>query len=250
MVPPRGRGQPSSPRAGGYRVESTQLHTPQHTGPGRHMWYSPDRREGSPEGTGVKQGPWEAREGQSVAPYRVGQGLSHSGGWGRSSSRCWSWHQPGPADLFSECYSNSADRAFALLVRRNRSWSRTTCLHLATEADTKTFFAHDGVQVRCQLRGASDARQAGGPRPSPGIVWGPADLCSACSSSCGPALGGWAGWMVSPASRGLFFPFRSQSWYYFLGPILHGRKPRWQQTLLLAGGPVIHLPTRMQGLFS
>lgn len=50
-------------------------------------------------------------------------------------------------DLFSECYSNSEDRAFALLVRRNHSWSRTTCLHLATEADAKAFFAHDGVQV-------------------------------------------------------------------------------------------------------
>ncbi|XP_042528559.1 transient receptor potential cation channel subfamily M member 5 [Dipodomys spectabilis] len=50
-------------------------------------------------------------------------------------------------DLFSECYSNSEERAFALLVRRNHSWSRTTCLHLATEADTKAFFAHDGVQA-------------------------------------------------------------------------------------------------------
>ncbi|XP_057583169.1 transient receptor potential cation channel subfamily M member 5 [Hippopotamus amphibius kiboko] len=50
-------------------------------------------------------------------------------------------------DLFSECYRNSEERAFALLVRRNRCWSRTTCLHLATEADTKTFFAHDGVQA-------------------------------------------------------------------------------------------------------
>ncbi|KAL6031009.1 hypothetical protein STEG23_014597, partial [Scotinomys teguina] len=50
-------------------------------------------------------------------------------------------------DLFSECYSNSEDRAFALLVRRNHSWSRTTCLHLATEADAKAFFAHDGVQA-------------------------------------------------------------------------------------------------------
>ncbi|XP_062054489.1 LOW QUALITY PROTEIN: transient receptor potential cation channel subfamily M member 5 [Lepus europaeus] len=49
--------------------------------------------------------------------------------------------------LFSECYSNSEERAFALLVRRNRSWSRTTCLHLAAEADTKAFFAHDGVQA-------------------------------------------------------------------------------------------------------
>ncbi|KAM9078718.1 LOW QUALITY PROTEIN: transient receptor potential cation channel subfamily M member 5 [Megaptera novaeangliae] len=50
-------------------------------------------------------------------------------------------------DLFSECYRNSEERAFALLVHRNRSWSRTTCLHLATEADTKAFFAHDGVQA-------------------------------------------------------------------------------------------------------
>ncbi|XP_066234344.1 transient receptor potential cation channel subfamily M member 5 [Saccopteryx leptura] len=49
--------------------------------------------------------------------------------------------------LFSECYNNSEDRTFALLVRRNRSWSRTTCLHLATEADTKAFFAHEGVQA-------------------------------------------------------------------------------------------------------
>ncbi|XP_062974482.1 transient receptor potential cation channel subfamily M member 5, partial [Elgaria multicarinata webbii] len=50
-------------------------------------------------------------------------------------------------ELFSECYHNSEDRAFALLVRRNRYWSKTTCLHLATEADTKSFFAHDGVQA-------------------------------------------------------------------------------------------------------
>ncbi|XP_044540607.1 transient receptor potential cation channel subfamily M member 5-like, partial [Gracilinanus agilis] len=50
-------------------------------------------------------------------------------------------------ELFSECYNNSEDRAFALLVRRNRDWSKTTCLHLATEADTKAFFAHDGVQA-------------------------------------------------------------------------------------------------------
>uniref|UniRef100_G3UD36 Transient receptor potential cation channel subfamily M member 5 n=1 Tax=Loxodonta africana TaxID=9785 RepID=G3UD36_LOXAF len=49
-------------------------------------------------------------------------------------------------ELFSECY-NSEDRAFALLVRRNHSWGKTTCLHLATEADAKVFFAHDGVQA-------------------------------------------------------------------------------------------------------
>ncbi|XP_038621315.1 transient receptor potential cation channel subfamily M member 5 [Tachyglossus aculeatus] len=50
-------------------------------------------------------------------------------------------------DLFTECYSNSEDRAFALLVRRNRDWNKATCLHLAAEADTKAFFAHEGVQA-------------------------------------------------------------------------------------------------------
>lgn len=51
------------------------------------------------------------------------------------------------AELFSECYHDSEERAFALLVRKNRYWSKMTCLHLATEADAKSFFAHDGVQV-------------------------------------------------------------------------------------------------------
>lgn len=50
-------------------------------------------------------------------------------------------------ELFSECYSNSEERAFSLLVRKSQYWSKTTCLHLATEADAKSFFAHDGVQV-------------------------------------------------------------------------------------------------------
>ncbi|NXX45332.1 TRPM5 protein, partial [Tricholaema leucomelas] len=50
-------------------------------------------------------------------------------------------------DLFSECYHNSEERAFALLVRKNQYWSKTTCLQLATEADAKSFFAHDGVQA-------------------------------------------------------------------------------------------------------
>ncbi|XP_036903692.1 transient receptor potential cation channel subfamily M member 5 [Sturnira hondurensis] len=49
--------------------------------------------------------------------------------------------------LFSECHRNSEDRAFTLLVRRSRTWSRATCLHLAAEADTKAFFAHEGVQA-------------------------------------------------------------------------------------------------------
>ncbi|GAB0190008.1 transient receptor potential cation channel subfamily M member 5 [Grus japonensis] len=49
-------------------------------------------------------------------------------------------------ELFSECYHNSEERAFALLVRKTQYWSKTTCLQLATEADAKSFFAHDGVQ--------------------------------------------------------------------------------------------------------
>ncbi|XP_039696259.1 transient receptor potential cation channel subfamily M member 5 [Pteropus medius] len=62
-------------------------------------------------------------------------------------STCQATYEQLALGLFSECYSNSEDRAFALLVRRTRGWSRTTCLHLATEADTKAFFAHDGVQA-------------------------------------------------------------------------------------------------------
>ncbi|XP_010223135.1 PREDICTED: transient receptor potential cation channel subfamily M member 5 [Tinamus guttatus] len=50
-------------------------------------------------------------------------------------------------ELFSECYHNSEERAFALLVRKNQYWNKTTCLQLATEADAKSFFAHDGVQA-------------------------------------------------------------------------------------------------------
>lgn len=74
--------------------------------------------------------------------------------------RCGCQRPVSRAGLFSECYSNSEDRAFALLVRRNRSWSRTTCLHLATEADAKAFFAHDGVQVTVWL-----------PLPPPSKSW-------------------------------------------------------------------------------
>ncbi|XP_031425528.1 transient receptor potential cation channel subfamily M member 5 [Clupea harengus] len=50
-------------------------------------------------------------------------------------------------DLFSECYSNSEDRAYVLLVRKTHCWSKSTVLTLATEADAKCFFAHDGVQA-------------------------------------------------------------------------------------------------------
>ncbi|XP_051998213.1 transient receptor potential cation channel subfamily M member 5-like isoform X2 [Xyrauchen texanus] len=50
-------------------------------------------------------------------------------------------------DLFSECYSNSEDRAYSLLVRKTCCWNKATVLNLATEADAKCFFAHDGVQA-------------------------------------------------------------------------------------------------------
>lgn len=62
--------------------------------------------------------------------------------------RCQRAHVNVPAaDVFGECYSNSEDRAYALLVRRTKCWSKSTVLNLATEADAKAFFAHDGVQV-------------------------------------------------------------------------------------------------------
>ncbi|NXS29887.1 TRPM5 protein, partial [Pomatostomus ruficeps] len=50
-------------------------------------------------------------------------------------------------ELFSECYHNSEERAFVLLVRKNQYWNKTTCLQLAKEADAKSFFALDGVQA-------------------------------------------------------------------------------------------------------
>ncbi|XP_055064765.2 transient receptor potential cation channel subfamily M member 5 [Misgurnus anguillicaudatus] len=50
-------------------------------------------------------------------------------------------------DLFSECYSNSEDRAFTLLVRNTCCWNKLTVLNLATEADARCFVAHDGVQA-------------------------------------------------------------------------------------------------------
>lgn len=62
-------------------------------------------------------------------------------------ARCICLHFFHLTELFSECYSNSEERAFSLLVRKSQYWSKTTCLHLATEADAKSFFAHDGVQV-------------------------------------------------------------------------------------------------------
>ncbi|XP_043939343.1 transient receptor potential cation channel subfamily M member 4-like isoform X2 [Protopterus annectens] len=49
-------------------------------------------------------------------------------------------------DVFSECYRNSEDKAFILLVRHSVVWGKATCLQLATHADARNFFALDGVQ--------------------------------------------------------------------------------------------------------
>lgn len=137
------------------------------------------------------KGPGQARRGWSAstwhrplgggcrAEWPVLQGrprAEEEGGWrlGARRQRPRQRAVPG-ADLFSECYSNSEERAFALLVRRNRCWSRTTCLHLATEADTKAFFAHDGVQVSGRPQGGA-GRQIGG---------SPADLPACPPPACG-----------------------------------------------------------------
>ncbi|KAG8433963.1 hypothetical protein GDO86_012355 [Hymenochirus boettgeri] len=49
--------------------------------------------------------------------------------------------------VFNECYRNSENRAFKLLVRRSSIWGGATCLQLAYEADARNFFAQDGVQA-------------------------------------------------------------------------------------------------------
>lgn len=50
-------------------------------------------------------------------------------------------------DLFGECYHNSEERAAGLLLRRCPLWGEATCLQLAMQADARSFFAQDGVQV-------------------------------------------------------------------------------------------------------
>ncbi|XP_057362713.1 transient receptor potential cation channel subfamily M member 5 isoform X5 [Manis pentadactyla] len=83
----------------------------------------------------------------ALAACKILKEMSHLETAAKRGPMCEARYEQLALDLFSECYSNSEDHAFALLVRRNRCWSRTTCLHLATEADTKAFFAHDGVQA-------------------------------------------------------------------------------------------------------
>lgn len=136
---------------------------------------------------------------------------------------------PCGADLFSECYSNSEERAFALLVRRNRSWSRTTCLHLAAEADTKAFFAHDGVQVGTAVVGAAcgcpGCKHAGGRggvgsflEAPPPLLQPPAPPTSGCgggAASSGPFTGSSQS-QPSPSLR-VAFPSERRAWQGVFG---------------------------------
>ncbi|KAG7239910.1 hypothetical protein INR49_028171 [Caranx melampygus] len=50
-------------------------------------------------------------------------------------------------DVFGECYQNSESRAFTLLIRKSPVWGGATCLQMATAADARLFFSHDGVQI-------------------------------------------------------------------------------------------------------
>ncbi|XP_063760023.1 transient receptor potential cation channel subfamily M member 4-like [Eleginops maclovinus] len=49
-------------------------------------------------------------------------------------------------DVFGECYQNSESRSFTLLIRKSPVWGGATCMQMATAADARLFFSHDGVQ--------------------------------------------------------------------------------------------------------
>ncbi|KAF7646482.1 hypothetical protein LDENG_00187530, partial [Lucifuga dentata] len=49
-------------------------------------------------------------------------------------------------DVFGECYQNSESRSFTLLIRKSPGWGGVTCLQMATAADARLFFSHDGIQ--------------------------------------------------------------------------------------------------------
>ncbi|XP_065133327.1 transient receptor potential cation channel subfamily M member 4a isoform X2 [Paramisgurnus dabryanus] len=50
-------------------------------------------------------------------------------------------------DVYSECYQNSENHSFKLLIRQSMVWGEATCLQMATSADARLFFSHDGVQT-------------------------------------------------------------------------------------------------------
>ncbi|XP_041940754.1 transient receptor potential cation channel subfamily M member 4a isoform X2 [Alosa sapidissima] len=49
-------------------------------------------------------------------------------------------------DVFSECYKSNETRSYSLLIRKSHVWVGGTCLQMATAADARLFFSHDGVQ--------------------------------------------------------------------------------------------------------
>uniref|UniRef100_M4ASG4 Transient receptor potential cation channel, subfamily M, member 4a n=1 Tax=Xiphophorus maculatus TaxID=8083 RepID=M4ASG4_XIPMA len=49
-------------------------------------------------------------------------------------------------DVFGECYQSSESLSFTLLIRKSPVWGGATCLEMATAADARLFFSHDGVQ--------------------------------------------------------------------------------------------------------
>ncbi|XP_067272643.1 transient receptor potential cation channel subfamily M member 4a [Pseudorasbora parva] len=50
-------------------------------------------------------------------------------------------------DVFSECYQSNESRSFKLLIRQSPVWGGATCLQMATAAEARLFFSHDGVQT-------------------------------------------------------------------------------------------------------
>ncbi|XP_062840821.1 transient receptor potential cation channel subfamily M member 4a [Trichomycterus rosablanca] len=50
-------------------------------------------------------------------------------------------------DMFSSCYQNNENRSFTLLIRMSPFWGGATCLQMATAAEARLFFSHDGVQT-------------------------------------------------------------------------------------------------------
>ncbi|CAG5898561.1 unnamed protein product [Menidia menidia] len=49
-------------------------------------------------------------------------------------------------DVFGECYQSCESRSFTLLIKKSSVWGGATCLQMATAADARLFFSHDGVQ--------------------------------------------------------------------------------------------------------
>ena len=60
-------------------------------------------------------------------------------------------------EVFSECYQSSESRSFNLLIRQSLVWGEATCLEMATAADARLFFSHDGLQV-CIKPGGSEVK--------------------------------------------------------------------------------------------